>query len=128
MRRAITTRWLIASREFCTGSPRVHARACGIEWVSAPLIALIKTDRLLFLINIVSFLFLPGLIFSIFTRLGVRRRVAWHWMWIAPTGYCFLLQAGSIGNDLFGAPFALAAVDFALRAKISRSPQDFFTS
>src|SRR5271154_1091040 len=72
--------------------PRVNQRACGIEWVSAPFIALLKTDRLLFLINIVSFLFLPGLIFSIFTKLGVRHRVAWHWMWIVPTGYCFLLQ------------------------------------
>ena len=43
-------------------------------------------------------------------------RAAWHWMWLMPTGYCFLLQAGSIGNDLFGAVFALAALDFALRA------------
>jgi len=107
---------------------RVNTRGCGIEWVSAPFIALLKTDRLLFLINIVSFLFLPGLIFSVFTRLGVRRRVAWHWMWVVPTGYGFLLQAGSIGNDLFPAPFALAAVDFALRAKISKSPRDFFAS
>ncbi|HZL12940.1 MAG TPA: hypothetical protein VFC85_02240, partial [Verrucomicrobiae bacterium] len=96
---------------------RVNDRSCGIEWVSAPFVALFKTDRFLFLINIVSFLFLPGLVFSMFTRLGVRRRVAWHWMWIVPTGYGFLLQAGSIGNDLFGAVFALAAVDFALRAK-----------
>jgi hypothetical protein len=111
-----------------TTFPRVNARACGMEWVSAPLIALMKTDRLLFLINTISLLFLPGLIFSVFTRLGVRRRVAWHWMWIAPTGYCFLLQAGSIGNDLFGAPFVLAAVNFALRAKISGSPRDLFAS
>jgi hypothetical protein len=108
--------------------PRINNRSCGIEWVSAPFIALFKTDRFLFLINVISFLFLPGLVFSVFTRLGVQRRVAWHWMWIAPTGYCFLLQAGSIGNDLFGAPFALAAVDFALRAKISKSPRDLFTS
>jgi len=27
--------------------------------------------------------------------------VAWHWMWLLPTGYTFLLQAGSIGNDTF---------------------------
>ncbi|MGO8837762.1 MAG: hypothetical protein ACLQAH_14450 [Limisphaerales bacterium] len=108
--------------------PRVNARACGIEWVSTPMITLLKTDRLLFLINIVSFLLLPGLMFSVFTRLGVRRRVAWPWMWLVPTGYCFLLQAGSIGNDLFGAPFALAAIDFALRAKVSRAPCDFFAS
>jgi hypothetical protein len=108
--------------------PRVNNRSCGIEWVSAPFIALFKTDRFLFLINSVSFLFLPGLVFGAFTRLGVRRRVAWHWMWIVPTGYSFLLQAGSIANDLFGAVFALAAVDFALRGKISKSPRDFFAS
>jgi len=95
---------------------RVNNRSCGIEWISAPVIALLKTDLPLFLINVISFLFLPGLVFSVFTRLGVRLRVAWHWMWIVPTGYCFLLQAASIGNDLFGATFVLAAVDFALRA------------
>jgi hypothetical protein len=111
-----------------TAFPRLNNRSCGIEWVSAPFIALLKTDRPLFLINIVSFLLLPGLVFSVFTRLGVRRRVAWHWMWIAPTGYGFLLQAGSIGNDLFGATFALAAVDFAVRAKTSRAARDFFAS
>jgi uncharacterized membrane protein YqaE (UPF0057 family) len=108
--------------------PRVNARACGIEWVSAPLMALTRTDRLLFLINVVSFLLLPGLVYSVFTRLGVRRRVAWHWMWVAPTGYCYLVQAGSVANDLFGAPFALAAVDFALRARRSQAPRDFFAS
>jgi hypothetical protein len=67
-------------------------------------------------------------VFSMFTRLGVRRRVAWPWMWIMPTGYGYLLQAGSIGNDLFGATFALIAVDFALRANRSRRPRDFFVS
>jgi len=95
---------------------RLNNRSCGIEWVSAPVIALCHGLRLLFLINFISFLFLPGLVYSVFTRLGVRPRVAWHWMWLAPTGYCFLLQAGSIGNDLFGTVFVLAAVDLALRA------------
>ena len=111
-----------------TDFDRLNNRSCGIEWVSAPFIALLKTDRLLFLINLVSFLLLPGLVFSVFSRLGVRRRVAWHWMWIAPTGYGLLLQAGSIGNDLFGATFALAAVDFAVRAKTSRAARDFFAA
>ena len=96
---------------------RLNTRGCGIEWVSAPFIALLKTERLLFLINIISFLLLPGLAFSLFTRLGVRRRTAWYWMWLMPTGYGFLLQAGSIGNDLFGAVFVMAAIDFALRAR-----------
>jgi hypothetical protein len=108
--------------------PRINTRSCGIEWVSAPVIALLGTDRWLFLINFISFLLLPGLVFSLFTRLGVRRRVAWHWMWIVPTGYGFLLQAGSMGNDLFGATLALAAVDLALRANRSKLPRDFFAS
>jgi hypothetical protein len=111
-----------------TDFPRLNNRACGIEWVSAPLVAILKTDRLLFLINFISFLFLPGLTFGVLTRLGVRRRVAWHWMWIAPTGYCFLLQAASIGNDAFGAPFALAAILFALRARESGRALDLFNS
>lgn len=98
---------------------RLNNRSCGIEWVSAPILALFHSTRLLFLINFVPFLFFPGLVFSVFTRLGVRPRVAWHWMWLAPTGYCFLLQAGSIGNDFFGVIFAMAAVDFALRARTS---------
>jgi hypothetical protein len=108
--------------------PRINTRSSGIEWVSAPVVALLGTDRWLFLINFISFLLLPGLVFSLFTQLSVRRRVAWHWMWIVPTGYGFLLQAASLGNDLFGATFALAAVDFALRANRSRRPRDFFAS
>jgi hypothetical protein len=111
-----------------TDYPRLNNRACGIEWVSAPLMAILKTDRLLFLINFIPFLFLPGLTFGVLTRLGVRRRAAWHWMWIAPTGYCFLLQSASIGNDAFGAPFALAAIFFALRARETGQGVDFFCS
>jgi hypothetical protein len=54
--------------------------------------------------------------------------VAWFWMWLLPTGYNFLLQAGSIGNDTFPAVYALAAVDFALRAWKSRRPSDLWYS
>ena len=107
---------------------RLNNRSCGIEWVSAPLLALLKTDRLLFFINFLSFLLLPGLVFSVFTRLGVRARVAWHWMWLIPSGYGFVLQAGSIGNDLYGAVLALAAVDLALRTRTTGSLFIFFTS
>jgi hypothetical protein len=49
-------------------------------------------------------------------------------MWLVPTSYCFLLQAASLGNDLFGAVFVLAAMDFALRTKTSCLARDFFTS
>jgi hypothetical protein len=99
-----------------TPNYRMNNRACGIEWLSAPVILFTKSDRLLFLLNFIPFLLLPGLIFSVWTRFGVRARVAWHWMWIVPTGYVFLLQAGSIGNDAFPTVYALASVDFALRA------------
>lgn len=104
-----------------TDFQRLNTRGCGIEWVATPLLLFTGTDRLFFLVNAISFLLLPGLCYGVMTGLGVRRRVAWHWMWIFPTGYCYLLQAGSIGNDLFGATLALAAVDYALRAARERS-------
>jgi hypothetical protein len=106
----------------------LNPRAVGYEWVTAPLILFTRSYRLLFLVEIISFLLLPGLIFSVFTRLGVRPRVVWHWMWLLPTAYGFLLQAGSIGNDLFGAPLALAALDFALRARASQRSADAWLS
>lgn len=104
-----------------TDFQRLNTRGSGIEWITAPLLLFTGTDRFFFLINAVSFLLLPGLCYSVLTGLKVPRRVAWHWMWVLPTGYCYLLQAGSIGNDLFGATMALAAVDFALRATRQRS-------
>jgi hypothetical protein len=82
----------------------------------------------LFLINFLPFLLLPGLIFSIFTQLGVRARVAWQWMWLLPTGYNFILQAGGNANDTFPTVYALAAVDFGLRAWKSRRPADLWHS
>ena len=103
---------------------RMNNRACGFEWLTTPLLLFTKSDRLLFLLNFVPFLLLPGLIFSMFTRLGVRPRVAWYWMWLLPTGYNFLLQAGSTANDTFPTVYALAAIDFALRAWESRRASD----
>ena len=95
---------------------RMNDRACGIEWLSAPVLLFTQSTRGLFLINFLPFLLLPGLIFSIFTQLGVSARVAWQWMWLLPTGYDFILQAGGIANDTFPTVYALAAVDFGLRA------------
>jgi hypothetical protein len=113
--------WLAAGqwRWIHTDFARLNARTCGFEWLTAPFIVFTGTDRWIFLVNMASFLLLPGLIFSTLTRAGVKRRTAWHWMWIIPAGYCYLLQAGSIVNDMFGAVFSLAAVDFALRARKS---------
>jgi len=111
-----------------TPNYRMNNRACGIEWMSAPMLLFFKSDRGLFLLNFLPFLMLPGLIFSLFTRLGVRARVAWRWMWLLPTGYTFLVQAGSIGNDTFPTVYALAALDFVLRARVSRRISDVFVS
>jgi len=107
---------------------RLNTRGCGMEWVTAPLILFTGTDRLSFLINVACFALLPGRVFSVLKHLGVSGRTAWHWMWLLPTGYCYLLQAGSIGNDLFGALFALAAIELALRARQSERPEDLWLS
>ena len=111
-----------------TPNYRMNVRCCGFEWLSAPVLLFTGSDRGLFLINLISFLLMPGLTFSVLTRLGVRRRVAWWWMWLLPTGYNFLLQAGSIGNDTFPIIYALAAVDFGLRAWESRRVSDLWLS
>src|ERR1041385_6844723 len=100
--------------------PRINDRAVGIEWLSTPLLLFTRSDRSLFLLNFIPWLLMPGLLFSVCTRLGVRPRVAWHWMWLLPTGYSFLLQAGSAGNDTFPTVYALAAVGFACRASTER--------
>jgi len=111
--------WLQHERWFWIHTPnyRMNDRACGIEWLSAPFLLFLKSDRALFLLNFIPFILMPGLIFSVWTRLGLCRRVAWNWMWLVPTGYCFLLQAGGIANDAFPTVYALAMMDFALRAR-----------
>lgn len=111
--------WLSHGGWFWIHTPnyRMNDRTCGIEWLSAPLLLFTKSDRALFLLNFIPFLLLPGLIFSVWTRMGVRPRAAWNWMWLVPTGYCFLLQAGGAANDAFPAVYALAMMEFALRAR-----------
>jgi hypothetical protein len=111
-----------------TSNFRMNDRACGIEWLTAPVLLFTNSDRALFLLNFIPFLLLPGLTFSLCTRLGVRGRVAWQWMWLLPTGYNFLVQAGSAANDTFPAVYALAAVDFACRAWSTRRVSDFWLS
>lgn len=106
----------------------LNTRGAAFEWITAPLFALTKTDRLEFLINAICFLFFPGRIFAVLTRLGVRPHVAWHWMWIYPTGYGFLLQAGSIANDMFSALWPMAALEFALRARDTKQIEHVWLS
>lgn len=111
--------WLMAEHwEWITTTKNnLNTRSTGFEWWTAPMFAILKTDRLVFLINLVSFLFLPGLFFSLFRQMGVPRKSAYSWMWILPSGYCFVLQAASVGNDMLATLFAVAAFDFGFRWK-----------
>ncbi len=122
--------WLEADQWHWIYAPniRMNTRTAGMEWMSAPLFALFRSDRFLFLLNFIPYLLLPGLLFSMLRRLGARARVAWQWMWILPTGYVFLLQAGSAGNDAFPVVYALAAIDFGCRAWTSRRASDLWHS
>lgn len=103
---------------------RLNTRAPGYEWLMAPIMLFLQSHRLVFLIGIISLLLLPGLVFSLFTRLGVARHAAWHWMWLVPTGYSFVAQAGGVGNDILGGMYALAALDLAVRARKSQRLRD----
>lgn len=122
--------WLAHGQWFWihTSIVRMNYSGCAFEWLATPVVLFTKSDRALFLVNFLPFLLLPGLIFSVFTRLGIRARVASAWMWLLPTGYNFLLQAGSIGNDTFSVIFALAAIDFGCRAWESRCIRDLWFS
>ncbi len=108
-----------------TGHVAVNTRTAATEWISLPILLFTSSDRLLFLPNIISFAFLPGLVFGILSRLGVSRRVAAQWMWIFPSGYCFALQAGGIGNDLIGSTLFLGGILHALKARNGMAWRDF---
>jgi len=111
-----------------TFDARMNISACGMEWLSAPLILFTRSDRLLFLINLVSYLMLPGMLYSVFTHLCVRPRAAWWWTWLLSAGLCFALQAGGIANDTFAVIYSLAAVDLALRAREKQCVADLWLS
>jgi len=100
-----------------TVNGRMNYSGTGFEWLMAPLLIVFKTDRLFFLINFISFLLLPGLVFSVFSRLGISKRISWWWMWILPCGYCYILQAASVGNDSFAAVYFLAAIHYLFLTK-----------
>jgi hypothetical protein len=122
--------WLAAQRWHWIHSAdvRLNVVAPLFDWLSAPFLVFMRTERWIWLINMVSFLFLPGLIYSLFWRAGVPRRVAYYFMWILPAGYCYAMQAGSLANDAFAAVYSLAAIDFALRARAGGKWNDLAAS
>jgi len=119
--------WLAEGRWYWldTYHQAVNTRTAVTEWMQVPFILISGSDRLLVIPNLISFLFLPGLVFSILRQLRICGRVAWHWMWIFPTGYCYALQFGGVGNDLTGAVFFLGGIHYALKAARSMAWSDF---
>ena len=120
--------WLAAGKWFwiSTINQRMNYSTTGWEWIAAPLFLALHSDRALFLIDVLSFLLLPGLLFPMFRQLGVARRVAWMWMWVLPLAYGYATQAGSIGNDLAGTVFCLMSVHYGLRARQSGRVEDIW--
>jgi hypothetical protein len=100
-----------------TADMRMNVAGCGYEWLATPLILFTHTDRLLFLINWMSYLMLPGLIFSVFKYWGVCSRVAWWWAWVLASGWCYVMQSASVSNDGFATIYALAAVALVLKSQ-----------
>lgn len=120
--------WLAAGQWFWipTINDRLNYSTTAWEWIAMPLLALLRSDRSLFLINALGFLLMPGLLFSVFRQVGVARKVAWTWMWLLPLAYGYATQAGSIGNDFTGALFCLMSVHFGLRARRSGRASDLW--
>lgn len=111
-----------------TADTRMNIAGCVYEWLEAPLLLLTRTDRWLFVINLLSYMLLPGLIFFVLRRMGVVARVAWWWCWILAGGGCFIFQACSTVNDSLGAVYVLAALAFAFRAAETGAVADLWLS
>lgn len=93
-----------------TASQRQNYSGTGQEWFLAPLIALTRTDFLLFAPNWLAFCLLPSVFFRLLRGSGISGRSAFFWMWLLPLAPVFLLQAGGISNDLLGAFWFLASL------------------
>jgi len=98
-------------------SVRTNVSGTGFEWLMMPVFMVTHSDRFFFLINIVSYLLLPSLVFLVFVAAGFPRRVAWFWMWLLPAALCYAMQAGSISNDTIAVVYFLSAIGFALQAR-----------
>ena len=120
--------WWMENHWFWIPTPnsRQNLSAPGLEWITAPLFLVFKSDRLLFLPNIFGYLLLPGLFFSAARSFGLPSRMSWIGMWFLPLGYCFVCQAASIGNDHYGAVIALSTLALAGQMKKCPSVQTAF--
>ena len=109
---------------FHTINVRLNTRAAGFEWLIAPQLSLLHTDHLLFFLNYLNFLFLPGLLYCLLRECRAHSHTAWLWMWLLPTGYGYLLQSSSICNDAFATAYALSGTTLALRFARQRKTRD----
>jgi len=103
-----------------SNNDRLNFSGTGMEWLMMPIFAFTRSDRFFFLINIVSFAFVPGLTFSVLRGLGILPKVAWQWMWLFPGAYCYVTQAGSAGNDAIAVVYFLAGLAFSFRAQTTQ--------
>jgi hypothetical protein len=111
--------WIIA------GNGRMNYSAPNAEWIASPLLLLTQSDRLLFLPSFFAFLLLPSAIFSTFRGMGITSKAAWWAMWLVPTAYCYVSQAGGAGNDLLGTTFFVISMAFLMRCR-STGQMGFF--
>jgi hypothetical protein len=107
-----------------TYNQRMNYSATGWEWAAMPLMLLKGGTSWFFLLNVISYLLLPGLLFAVLRQFGVGGRVAWIWMWLFPCGLNFVMQAGSGANDTISVIYLLAALYFAGRARTRHSIED----
>jgi hypothetical protein len=105
---------------------RLDYSSTGFEWQMLPIMELTRSDRLLFLVNWIPFLLLPGLVFSIYRAFGINSRSACRWMWLLPSGYCYALQCSGLENDGYAVNYLLAAIAFANFAYHSRRAAGFW--
>ena len=106
--------WWSHNGWYWTNSPdnRMDYSSVGFEWEMLPLILLTSTDRFLFLLNWIPYLFLPALLLRFFQGFRVSRALTRVLIWVIPAGGCYALQAGGIQNDAYATVYLLAAFIF----------------
>jgi hypothetical protein len=72
---------------------RMNYSGTGFEWQMLPLLVFTGSDRLLFFLNWIPFLFVPALGFITFRFSGTGSQAAARWMWILPLCYGYALRA-----------------------------------
>lgn len=100
---------------------RQNYSGTGFEWQMLPVLTAFRTDRLLFLLNWLPALLLPFLNRHALRFVGCNARSAALWMWPLALAYGLVLQWSSIGNDMQGAIFVVAALSFCRLARARSS-------